>query len=79
MAGFDALQTNCITCHTKEKTDAVSRGGAPVTVNVDDPATVTAEAEEIYKRVEDGTMPVGSPLPDETVESIRVYLACEAL
>ncbi|WP_437652822.1 c-type cytochrome [Sorangium sp. So ce1182] len=78
MAGFDELQGKCITCHTKDKTDALSRGGAPVSVNVDDPASVNAEAEEIYERVKDGTMPPGTKLPAETVESIRIYLACEA-
>ncbi|XXT21498.1 hypothetical protein WME94_08035 [Sorangium sp. So ce429] len=77
-AGFDELQGKCITCHTKEKMDALSRGGAPISVNVDDPASVSAEAEEIYERVKDGTMPPGTPLPAESVEAIRVYLACDA-
>ncbi|XXY46362.1 c-type cytochrome [Sorangium sp. So ce269] len=77
MAGFDALQGNCDACHATDKVGP-SRGGAPDSVNVDNPASVSAEAEEIYERVSDGTMPPGTKLPDETVEAIRVYLACEA-
>ena len=75
-AGFDALQGNCDTCHAKDKVGA-SRGGAPDSVNVDDPASVNEEAEEIDERVKDGTMPPGVKLDEATVESIRVYLACE--
>ncbi|WP_437962838.1 cytochrome c (plasmid) [Sorangium sp. So ce119] len=77
-AGFDTLQASCTSCHSKDKVGPVARAGAPDSVNVDDAASVTAEAEEIYERVKDGSMPPGSPLPAETVESIRVYLACEA-
>ncbi|WP_437735223.1 hypothetical protein [Sorangium sp. So ce1335] len=77
--GFDTLQNKCITCHTKEKTDLLSRGGAPTSVNVDDENSVTAEAVKIYNRVKDGTMPPADPQSAETVEAIRVYLACEAL
>ncbi|XYH99766.1 c-type cytochrome [Sorangium sp. So ce1128] len=77
MAGFDALQTNCNACHATDKVGQF-RFGAPDSVNVDDAASVSAEAEEIYERVKDGTMPPGTQLPGDTVESIRVYLACEA-
>ncbi|WP_437308416.1 c-type cytochrome [Sorangium sp. So ce388] len=77
MAGFEALQGNCSVCHGKDVMGP-SRGGAPDSVNVDDAASVSDEADEIYERVKDGTMPPGSPLPAETVESIRVYLACDA-
>ncbi|WP_438018435.1 cytochrome c [Sorangium sp. So ce315] len=76
-AGFDALQGNCNSCHATDKVGVVARVGAPDSVNVDDPASVSAQAELILKRVEDGTMPPGTKLSDETVESIRVYLACE--
>ncbi|WP_438027405.1 hypothetical protein [Sorangium sp. So ce233] len=78
MAGFDTLQGECMDCHSKDKM-GIQRFGAPDSVNVDDPASVSAEAEEIYKRVKDGTMPPGEPQSAETVEAIRVYLACEAL
>lgn len=77
MAGFAALRDNCSVCHATDKVGP-SRGGAPESVNVDDAASVSAEAEEIYERVGDGTMPPGTPLGDETVEAIRVYLACDA-
>ncbi|WP_437624471.1 c-type cytochrome [Sorangium sp. So ce1151] len=77
MAGFTALTDNCSSCHATDKT-GISRYGAPDSLNVDDPATVSAEAEEIYERVMAGTMPPGTKLPDPTVESIRVYLACDA-
>lgn len=76
-AGFDALQGNCNSCHATDKVGIVARVGAPDSVNVDDPASVSAQAELILKRVEDGTMPPGTKLSDATVESIRVYLACE--
>ncbi|WP_437781981.1 c-type cytochrome [Sorangium sp. So ce1097] len=76
-AGFDALTGNCSACHATDKVGVVARVGAPDSVNVDDPASVSAQAELILKRVEDGTMPPGTKLSDETVESIRVYLACE--
>ncbi|KYF48648.1 hypothetical protein BE08_39315 [Sorangium cellulosum] len=79
MAGFDALQGNCNTCHATDKVGPVARVGAPDSVNVDDPASVSAQAELIYARVTDDAapMPPGTKLSAETVESIRVYLACE--
>ncbi|MGK3966375.1 cytochrome c [Sorangium sp. So ce118] len=77
MAGFSALRDNCSACHATDKVGP-SRGGAPESVNVDDAASVSAEAEEILERVKDGTMPPGTKLSDDTVESIRVYLACDA-
>ncbi|MGK3996785.1 c-type cytochrome [Sorangium sp. So ce1024] len=76
-AGFDALQGNCDSCHSKELVGPLARLSAPDSVNVDDPASVSAQAELILARVKDGTMPPGVKLSDETVESIRVYLACE--
>ncbi|MGK3990520.1 c-type cytochrome [Sorangium sp. So ce136] len=77
MAGFEALQGNCSVCHATSVMGP-SRGGAPDTVNVDDAASVSANAEKIYEEVEEGAMPPGVPLDDATVESIRVYLACDA-
>ncbi|WP_437532562.1 hypothetical protein WME79_04900 [Sorangium sp. So ce726] len=82
-AGYQALQDQCATCHSTTKTGA-ARIGAPEDVNVDDPASVTAEAGEIYSEIQIGGangadgMPLGAKLPDDTIESIRIYLACDA-
>ncbi|WP_437279986.1 cytochrome c [Sorangium sp. So ce375] len=83
MAGYNALQEQCASCHSTTK-EGASRIGAPEDVNVDDPASVTAEAEEMYEEIQIGGangadgMPLGVKLPDETIESIRVFLACDA-
>ncbi|WP_437591142.1 c-type cytochrome [Sorangium sp. So ce1000] len=82
-AGYQALQDQCVPCHLMD-TKGPSRIGAPEDVNVDDPASVTREAEEILAEIKIGGangadgMPIGSKLSDDTVESIRVFLACDA-
>ncbi|WP_437600928.1 c-type cytochrome [Sorangium sp. So ce590] len=80
-AGLEALQVNCVACHGTT-VSGPSRGGAPPEINVDDPASVSAGAEKILDAIEAGGtaegMPVGVRLPDDTIESIRVYLACDA-
>ncbi|WP_437578547.1 c-type cytochrome [Sorangium sp. So ce887] len=79
--GLQALQDNCVACHGTT-VSGPSRGGAPPDVNVDDPASVSAGAEKILTAIKLGGtpegMPVGVKLPDPTIESIRVYLACDA-
>lgn len=76
--GYNALQTECAICHATDKV-GVNRIGAPDGTNVDDPAWVRAAAADIMKEIEAGTMPfAGSKLPDDTIEAIRVYLACDA-
>ncbi|AUX20469.1 hypothetical protein SOCEGT47_009400 [Sorangium cellulosum] len=78
-AGYDALQRECVVCHGTDKVGATARIGAPDGMNVDDPEWVRAEAGEIMEEIEAGTMPFGAgKLPDDTIESIRVYLACDA-
>ncbi|WP_437945362.1 hypothetical protein WME98_31070 [Sorangium sp. So ce296] len=76
-AGLDALQGNCNICHSTTKVGAAARANAPEGVNVDDPAYVSGNAEKIYEEIEEGAMPPTGRLQDATVESIRVYLACE--
>lgn len=81
--GYQALQTQCAPCHLSSS-EGASRIGAPDDVNVDDPASVTAEADEILEEIRIGGanggdgMPIGSKLSDDTIEAIRVYLACDA-
>lgn len=74
-AGSEALQTNCLRCHSKT---AMNRNGAPADKNMDDLAWVREDAAEINAEVSGGYMPPGNKLPAESVEAIRVYLACGA-
>ncbi|WP_437984567.1 c-type cytochrome [Sorangium sp. So ce117] len=82
-AGHQALQDQCVPCHLSTS-EGASRIGAPEDVNVDDPASVSAEAEEILSEIRIGGanggdgMPIGSKLSDDTIEAIRVFLACDA-
>ena len=77
-AGLEALTTHCAACHSVEKVGAAARANAPEGVNVDDPAYVNANAVKMIEEMEEGAMPpTGVPLPEATIESIRVYLACE--
>ncbi|WP_437761401.1 cytochrome c [Sorangium sp. So ce281] len=81
--GYQALQSQCVPCHLTTSMGA-SRINAPEDVNVDDPASVRAEAEEIFEEIQIGGangadgMPIGAKLSDDTIEAIRVYLACDA-
>lgn len=81
--GYQALQNQCVPCHLSTS-EGASRIGAPEDVNVDDPASVTAEAAEIFDEIRLGGangadgMPIGAKLPDDTIEAIRVFLACDA-
>lgn len=78
--GLEALTTNCAACHSVEKVGAAARGSAPEGINVDDPAYINVEANAVkmVEEMEEGAMPPsGVPLPEATIESIRVYLACE--
>ncbi|WP_437866762.1 hypothetical protein [Sorangium sp. So ce363] len=82
-AGYQALQDQCVPCHLSTS-EGASRIGAPEDVNVDDPASVTAEAAEILSEIRIGGanggdgMPIGAKLSDDTIEAIRVFLACDA-
>jgi hypothetical protein len=55
-----------------------ARGGAPTDESVDDTRYVQSERGEIYEGVSDGSMPPTGKLSAETIESIPVYLACNA-
>lgn len=73
--GALALEQSCTACHSKTKT-GTARGGAPDDINLDDTNYVWSEPSEIYEVISEGVMPPSGKLPDETIESIRVYLAC---
>ncbi|WP_437725882.1 hypothetical protein [Sorangium sp. So ce861] len=76
-AGLDALLGNCNICHSTTKVGAAARANAPEDINVDDQAYVSGNAVLIYETIDDGTMPPTGRMQDTTIESIRVYLACE--
>ncbi|WP_437939316.1 hypothetical protein [Sorangium sp. So ce341] len=76
-AGLDALTGNCSICHSTTKVGAAARANAPEGANVDDPVYVSENAEKIFEEVDEGAMPPTGRLQDATVESIRIYLACE--
>ncbi|WP_437815555.1 c-type cytochrome [Sorangium sp. So ce1078] len=77
-AGLQALLDNCQACHAKAKTELQSRANAPLHANVDDPEYVSGNAEKIFEEIDEGVMPPTGRLPDATVDSIRLYLACES-
>ncbi|WP_437968991.1 cytochrome c [Sorangium sp. So ce260] len=78
MAGMQALLDNCQACHAKAKTELGMRANAPLHANVDDPEYVSGNAEKIFEEIDEGAMPPTGRLPDATIDSIRLYLACES-
>ncbi|WP_437896879.1 c-type cytochrome [Sorangium sp. So ce124] len=75
--GAQALQQSCTAGHTTTKSGN-ARGGAPEGINLDDLDEVRSNKAEIYAAVSEGAMPLGGKLPDATIPSLRVYLACGA-
>lgn len=57
------LETNCLRCHSISKSGG-ERNGAPLTVNFDTYENVVNLADRANARIQSGTMPPGSGLPD---------------
>jgi mono/diheme cytochrome c family protein len=73
--GSFILFTTCIGCHS-ENLEGVDRFGAPPGSDFDNAELIKAQADEIYERSIDGSMPPGGGLNDNQLESLRAYLAC---
>ena len=74
-SGSFILFTTCIGCHS-QNLSGVDRQGAPADSNFDNAELIKAQADEIYARSIDRTMPPGGGLNDMQLESLRAYLAC---
>lgn len=74
-SGSSILFVTCIGCHS-QNLEGAAREGAPVGSDFDTVAPINAQAEEIYARSIDGSMPPGGGLNELQIENLRVYLAC---
>lgn len=79
--GSFILFTTCTGCHS-QNLEGADRRGAPLGSDFDNVDLIRAQADEIYARSIDGTMPppnTDPPMPglnDNQLESLRAYLAC---
>lgn len=73
--GANILFFTCIGCHSNQL-EGADRAGAPPGSDFDNADLIKAQADEIYARSIDGTMPPGGGLNEMQLESLRAYLAC---
>lgn len=74
-SGEFILAQTCTGCHTVNLVGA-DRQGAPLGSDFDNAELIKAQADDIYARSIDGTMPPGGGLNENQLESLRAYLAC---
>lgn len=74
-AGSFIFSNTCTGCHSQNLTGA-DRFGAPPNSNFDTPDLILSQAQEIYDRVLDRSMPPGGGLGDQQIEAVRVYVTC---
>ncbi len=75
--GRSVVQVQCVRCHSKALSGS-QRQDAPEDLNFDDLSIVREEAETMYGEAKEGEMPPEGPLSAESIEAMRVWLACGA-
>ena len=73
--GESIVFITCTGCHVSTL-EGAARQGAPVGSDFDDLELIKAQAEDMYARSIDGTMPPGGGLNEAQLESLRIYLTC---
>ena len=75
--GRSVVQVQCVRCHSSQLSGS-QRQEAPEELNFDDLSIVREEAESMYGMAKEGEMPPEGSLSPESIEAMRVWLACGA-
>ena len=75
--GRSVVTVQCQRCHSSQLSGA-QRQEAPEDLNFDDLSVVREEAESMYGEAKEGEMPPEGALSTESIEAMRVWLACGA-
>lgn len=74
-AGSFIFSNTCTGCHSVNLQGA-DRQGAPVGTDYDTPEMILADAEDIWARTIDLSMPPPDGLNELQIEAVRVYITC---